>query len=337
MFKEMVLRFIDDKNTWDSFVDSNPHSLLFHKWDFLKTVEKFTKFDVLTYGIYFDTQLIGVVPLFYHKSADVAMLFSPPPRAGIPNLGFLVFNEFDTFKQDKKEKFLNSITDDLSLTFKEKKVDYVSLSLTPEIIDIRPFQWSNYEIQLNYTYMIDTSLELDGIWNTFKKDTRKKIKEAQNADIKIIYTDDCKSIFAKLQERYKNQKINLPIICNEYLEELKRFFPNNIFFKTAVLDDKIVGSDITIRYNHRHLDWLGGVRPEVEYPVNELLIWNSIEKCKENNLVEMDMAGANHKYISEFKSQFNPKIVPNFHITKRNFKGKIMECAYQHLIKRKFF
>jgi hypothetical protein len=333
----MVLKLIDNKKTWDAFIDINIHALVFHKWDFLKTVEKYTKFNLLTYGIYYDTQLIGVIPLFFNKTFDVKMIFSPPPRAGIPYLGFLLFNEFDSFKQDKKEKFLFSITKDMNSTFKEKKIDYISLSLTPEIIDIRPFQWSNYEVQLNYTYMIDTSIDLERIWNNIKKDTRKKIKEAQNANIKIIYTEDCTKIYEKLQERYKNQNIHIPLISHEYLEELKQFFPNNIFFKLAVLDDKIVGSDIVIRYNHKHIDWLGGVRPEVEYPVNELLIWDSIEKCKENNITQMDMAGANHKYISEFKSQFNPKIVPTFQLTKKNIKGNSMEFAYQYLIKRQYF
>jgi hypothetical protein len=333
----MVLKIIDDKNTWDAFIDSNKHSMIFHKWDFLKTVEKYTENNVLTYGIYYDTQLIGVLPLFSNDILSVKMMFSPPPRTAIPYLGFLLFNEYNSLKQDKKEKFLHLIAEDIDIEFKKEKIDYVSLCLSPEIVDVRPFLWSKYGVVMNYTYILDTSVELEKIWNNLKKETRKKIKQAQSANIKIVYTEDCTKIYEKLEERYIDQKIHLPIISYEYLTELKNYFPNNIFFKQAVIGDEIVGSEIIIRYNNKHIDWLGGVRPEVNYPVNELLIWNSIEQCKENNIKEMDLAGANNKQISEFKSQFNPKIVPTLIISKKNFKGNIMELSYRHLIKKKYF
>ncbi len=35
----MVVELLEDKKRWDQFVETSPQGLLFHKRDFLKTVE----------------------------------------------------------------------------------------------------------------------------------------------------------------------------------------------------------------------------------------------------------------------------------------------------------
>ena len=34
----MIANLTTDKKQWDTFVDSSPSGLLFHRWDFLKTI-----------------------------------------------------------------------------------------------------------------------------------------------------------------------------------------------------------------------------------------------------------------------------------------------------------
>jgi len=36
----MAVELLEDKRRWDRFVETSPQGLLFHKWDFLKTVER---------------------------------------------------------------------------------------------------------------------------------------------------------------------------------------------------------------------------------------------------------------------------------------------------------
>jgi hypothetical protein len=43
----MLVELLDDKKLWDQFVENSPQGLLFHKWDFLKTVKRHSKCQFL--------------------------------------------------------------------------------------------------------------------------------------------------------------------------------------------------------------------------------------------------------------------------------------------------
>jgi hypothetical protein len=43
------LVLIQDQTSWDQFIDNSPHGLLFHKWNFLKTIELHSGYELLPY------------------------------------------------------------------------------------------------------------------------------------------------------------------------------------------------------------------------------------------------------------------------------------------------
>jgi hypothetical protein len=90
----MAIKYITDQNQWDKFIDDSPYDLIYHKWNYLKLVEKYTHYEFLPCGIYKGEHLLCVFPLFLKKIFCIKLLFSPPPQSGIPYLGPVIEKDY---------------------------------------------------------------------------------------------------------------------------------------------------------------------------------------------------------------------------------------------------
>jgi len=156
----MTTEIIRDKDRWDKFVDESPYGTIFHKWDFLKILEKYSGYRLLTYGVYNGNQLICVFPLFLRSYMGLKLLFSPPPSINMPYLGFLMSPMYDSVKQKRKESYLDEVVREISAEIKKLSTNYVSTITAPGFRDIRPFKWHDYET----TSATTTSSTWRGLW-----------------------------------------------------------------------------------------------------------------------------------------------------------------------------
>lgn len=332
-----MIKIIDDPVVWDSFVNESKLSTLFHSWNFLKIVSKYSGYELLPYGIYKGNELIGIIPFFFKKIFFTKLLFSPPPMSAIPYLGYILKSDFINLKQIKKEKYLRFVTDEIDEEIKRMNPDYLLITLVPDFIDARFLRWHDYKIDFKYTYIINLINELDKIWNNIDNDIRRRIRNANKMNIKITKSNDVHIIYKILEDRYKEQKMNVPVISEDYLNELKKAYPKALEFRIAEYDGKIIGSEINIDFNNMNIEWLGGVKPVNRIPVNELMRWEFIRECKEKKISRIDLGGANKEAIASFKTQFGPELAVYFTVTKSNLKGKFAELCYNKIIKRKLF
>jgi hypothetical protein len=67
----MVVELLEDKKRWDQFVETSPQGVLFHKWDFLKIVERHSNYQFLPYGVYSGEELRCIFPFFIAWSRDL--------------------------------------------------------------------------------------------------------------------------------------------------------------------------------------------------------------------------------------------------------------------------
>lgn len=310
-----------------------------HKWDFLKIIERYSNYKLLTYGIYEKDELMCIIPFFLKHIFFIKLLFSPPPRMSLPYLGFVFHNDFFSLKANEKESYLKTIFMEIDKEIKRINPDYLLITSTPNLIDFRIFKWNKYSVDVNYTYMLDLSKPIKQILKEMKNTKRQKINKAKRENIEICESNDSDYVFESIKEKYKKQHMNSPIISKEYLNDLKKSYPNNIIFRIAKQGEKKVGSEALINYHDLHLNWFGGSKPEHarSLPVNELLIWDYIEKAKENGLKRFDFVGANNENISYFKSQFGPELTPYITLTRKSLIGKIMEKIYLMFIRKSLF
>jgi lipid II:glycine glycyltransferase (peptidoglycan interpeptide bridge formation enzyme) len=330
----MTIELIEDKEIWDKFVDQSSDGLLFHKWNSLKIMERYTNCKLLPYGIYDGGELICIFPLFFRKFKGLKTVFSPPPGTGVTRLGFVMNKKFDTLKQSKKEAYLNIVIEDLDKEIKKISPNYVYFSLVQNFLDVRWFEWNGYNVRANFTYVTDLNLPLDTIWNGLSRSLRNNIKEVDGSNLKLLQNNDISMFYELEKERYEKKGLNSPVADKNYLEDLFEAYPECL--KLDCLYDSnndIMGMQINCEYKDMFTQWMGGVKPKENTHYNEYMKWEFIKQAKNNGLKKMDWGGG-PKNICQFKSRFSPELRIYFDISKKDNIGKFAEWIYLSFLQR---
>ena len=325
----MNIETINDKQEWDMFVDNSYNGMLFHKWDFLKTVEKHANTKLVTCGIYKGDTLVALFPFFIMKNGFLKFIFTSPPKAMMTYSGVVLSKDFGELKQNKKEGIMEGIVNSINQILAEISPDFFYTILTPGIEDVREFKWNSYEISPSYTYVLDLTKPINGIWSEFKNTTRKKIKKIENnANITIEKVERADIIYSLLKDRYAEQGLHSPVLSNRYLNELIRAYPENIEAYVAKdIDGEVLTGKLVIKYKDRYINWIGDMKTE-DASLQDYIMWKFIEKAKSEGYTVFDFGGANTKRLCAFKAKFNPRLELYFSITRKNLLGRISEWMY---------
>ncbi|KUO53574.1 MAG: hypothetical protein APF76_12255 [Desulfitibacter sp. BRH_c19] len=330
----MVIKLMVDKIQWDQFVDQSPYGLLYHKWDFLKLIEKYTNYKLLPYSIYKGEQLACIFPMFYKKVLGLKFLFSPPPQSGVPYLGYVLSREYDCLKQTAKETILNLLAAEISDEMKKLAPNYFSAFLVPGLMDVRHFKWLNFGVNISYTYKIDLNQELKDIWANFNSNCRQNIRKGEDLKCKVKISEDTSVLTDLLKDRYNEQGMNY-LINPDYLKELINTYPDNLGLYCLYDNNKIIGGTLNHKYKW-YLGWIGLVKAkDKKYKyVNEYMIWKFIEEAKELGFSKFEISGANKQKLCQYRSKFNPKLETCLELYKNDIIGKAAEGIYLNFFKK---
>jgi hypothetical protein len=327
----MSIKEIDDKALWDKFIDNSQYGMLFHKWDFLKIIEKHTGYSLRTFGFYKKDELFAVMPMFYIRSKGVRMAFSPPQGTlvYIPYMGLVMSEKFGGFKQQKKESFLDIAYADIEEELKKYRSDFTSITFEPEMNDVRQFMWNGYDVELRYTYIIDLDRPLEAIWDSLNNSCRQHIKAGESHGFSVKPSTDVDLFIRIMAESLKDQgntffKRQSP----EYLKDLFSAFPENVRMYFLYLENEVVGATVNCEYKDLSMGWLGDPAVKRGISSNEYFNWEIIKQTKARGFKRFENWGADMKRLNMFKTKFNPELVPYYHVRKKNTVGKISEWGY---------
>lgn len=331
----MTVRVITDKKLWDKFIDDSPYGLLFHKWDFLKTIEKHTGYKLMTYGVYKGTELICVFPLFMRKYMGMKMVFSPPPRTGVPNLGFVMNNMYDSVRQSRKESYLDTVVDEINGEINKFSPNYVSIVMTPKFNDIRPFKWSRYHVNVLYSYIIDLTCPAEAIWEGFDNNCKKNLRSCKKYGLELKETKDVNLFHNLMMSRYNEQGLNYPIISPDYLKDLLDIYPDNLTMYFLYHEGRVIGLELVLRYKDRLMLWMGESIIQKEIPANYYMRWELIKRAKAEGFKILEIEGANTRHLCTNKARFNPGLDRCYNILRKDALGQLAEWTYHIAVKRK--
>jgi hypothetical protein len=330
-----------DAEEWNNHISQSRQGTLFHTWNWLKITEKYTNTKLYPLiGIKNDAP-VGLFPLFFQKKGPVRMVFSPPPHAALFYLGPVIFG-FDSLKQEKRENlyidFLNSVD---NFILNDLHAQYISISLSPALLDPRPFRWSGYSIMLNYDYVTDLSIGPEQLLLTLDKNGRQNLNRARKKGIiiEIGGKKEYEAILDLMEIRYSQQGKILTASRNYYLD-IYDAFKENIKIFVAKVDGEIVTGSIELQFRDTHYSWIGNPKPKykISPSPNDLLIWESVRYACEHGFryyVTMSAAGDNRLY-SYYASKFDPELKVYFSAKKNSIPTGIFEKGYKHVLKPLF-
>lgn len=331
----MTVNIVEDKVVWDSFIDASQYGTLFHKWDFLKIIEKYSGYSLYRYGIYRGDKLICVFPVFYKNKMGLTMAFSPPIDTGIYYLGPVMGPIYDAVKQRRKEEYLVSVVEDMETEFKKYSTNYIAIRTAPGFLDSRPFFWNGYDVTVNYTYVMDLRRPLDEIWDGFDHSCKKKIKAQEKESVTMEEVKDASTIYELMKKRNELMKKRLDDIGLPYhfpgpgyIKEIVEAYPENV--KLYYAHDKnngLIGINAVYMYKSHFIQFMGSAKGHV----NEYLTYEFIKMAKAAGYKTFENLDANTRRLCSHKSQFNYMLQFGFNIRKKDSLSKIAEWTYKRL------
>ncbi|HOI58228.1 MAG: GNAT family N-acetyltransferase [Methanoculleus sp.] len=330
----MTVNRIDDRDTWDTFVDESPSGLLFHKWDYLNLTAKHTESTLIPCAISKGDELICVFPLFCKRMHGINAVFSPPPLTTIPHLGCVMSRNFEGLKQSKKESLLGMVAEEIQDEIRSFSPNFLSITFVPEFNDVRHYLWNRCDARVRYTYTINLERSLEELWNNLHTKLRNKLKKAAGAGLRLEKTTDVATFHRLISERFRDPSLDIPPIRRDYLEDLMRAYPERIGIYFLYDAEDEVTAVVAAQEYKRFLLWIGTPKVQTAHAANEYLQWLLIQRAKSEGYRVFENMGANNPDLVFFKSKFNPDLKMYFEIEEKDTLGSVSVWAYLTFVKR---
>lgn len=326
----MPATIINDEKVWDRFIDNSPYGTLFHRWKFLKIMEKYSHYTLLPYGIFKGKELACLFPLFYKADKGLRVVASPPRQSilYVPYLGYVMSKEYNEWKQHKKEAFISDIVQDINGEISRLGPNYTSIFPAPGCTDMRPFKWSGYSVDLGYTYITNLEQTEEELWGGLTRSCRKDIKELSSKSLQLRKFDDTDRFFRVMravlaEEGHTFFHSQSP----EYLKEIIAAFPENVKMNALYEGDTPLYIGVTVEYNGRLLMWMAGAADE-KYESGECFVWELMKDASKRGLKIAENWGTEQRRLCNFKSKFNPSLEMTCAVRKTDGIGKLATLTY---------
>ena len=327
----MAVEQLEDKEQWDQFVETSPQGSLFHKWDFLKTVERHSKYEFLPYCVYSGEELRCIFPLFIGRNRGLTVMNSPPPNTQISYLGPAFDPSVEARKATPKEKIFEEVTGEVCREIDKIAPNLVSFTTVPNLLDLRFFIWKNYREHLRMTYAVDLERPLNEIWASFSKGCRQQIRRLSPYSPEIQQTNDVSTLLDIWRPRFSELGIEVPLLSDSYLKELVAAFPQDITVYTLSIDGMVATAiACCAMQKERYGLWIGMVNVRKDLQVIEHLNWEVVKRAKSEGFKKLDL-GVSDAGPARYKSKFNPVLEPFLTLTKTDTLHKI-HFAYKKLM-----
>ena len=329
----MRLEIFDETKSqaWNSLIERSSNGTLFHTWEWLKIMEKHCQSRLIPL-VFFDNdddKPFGGMPLFLMKKMGLRLVFSPPPGSAV-TLGPVLVDK--GYRQHKFELAYLDFQGQIDQVLRKIKPNYSLIITSPGLEDMRPFSWNKYQVQPNYTYMLELSEGKERIWSNLSRILKTNINGASKQGIKIIESRDSGGIdyvYSSLERRYGQQGRRLPVSPGYLKDIFNQFSPSVVKMYLALLNDEIVGGDICVIFKDSIMSWMGGCRNDSnKINANEFLRWYEIEEAIKGGLKNFEIEGANTIQLCDFKSRFCPAVSIYFALKKTDIIGGLLEKVY---------
>ena len=317
---------------WNALIEASPYGTIFHTLDWLRIAEKHTNSRLyLLIGVKGE-EVIGLFPIFYKRKGVFKMVFSPPPKTGIPYMGPVLLG-YEKLKQEKKESlimdFFTGVDNFIHDNFKPH---YIYFKHPPGLIDCRPFMGLGYQVNPVYSYLLDISVGLPKLESDFSIQARKNIKKAEKDGIsfELGSKEELEIIYEMLYNRYEEQEMRMSISKGYLLDVFDKFFHDNLWIFVIRHRDEIVSGGVKLCYKDRVIDWMGQPKTWIR-TANDFLHWSVIKWGLEHKYHYYEILGAWTRFRSQFKSKFNPSLEIYFETKKTTAIGVVAEKLYTKL------
>ena len=307
---DIVVATEKDAEQWDALNAASPYGTLFHRWRWLKIAEQYT--DARLYPLLFFNkgEPTGIFPFFLKERYFMRMIFSPPPRLAIRFLG-PVLNPPPGVKANKKEQDMLELEKEADNFIQTThRPHFTLISNPPHLVDMRPFKWRGYGIDVVYDYFSDVRCGPEKLWEKLKSNQQRNVRKSEKIGMVFErgHEGELGVLYDLMVRRYKEQgkAVNVP---RQYLIDLCRAFPDEMNIFVVKYQGKIVTGSIELLIHRDEMtSWIGNPKPAIPITPspNDLMNWETMKYASARGLTYYSVLGAatNERLSRYYASKF---------------------------------
>ena len=314
---------VNDLDEYDELVDRSTEGTIFHKTWWLNNLKGYycNTFKMKFYGVFENGNLIAGIPIPIHSKFGLNFIYNPKLT---PYLGTVfIKRKFDkvvteiTWKKDINNEIANVLKSQGSCIY---------YSFTQGFSDLQPFKWVEFEIGVNYTYILKLD-ELGKLLENMDKKRRNDITKNYKYNYRIELGDI--ETFIKLNSKTMQRQNHAFLgedIWNQVYNESRTHRSCEIF--SIYKNNEAVASLFLVWDNKRSYYLGGGIRNNSGGAMS-LLMWEAIKYTKEKlNLKEFDFEGSSVHSIEFYFRKFGGEMKPIFYISEASAKKFLISYIY---------
>ncbi|HKL76010.1 MAG TPA: GNAT family N-acetyltransferase [Halanaerobiales bacterium] len=322
MPSKYTTRYLDKTEyiVWDSFVDECEDGSIFNKSFWLENIYKYQKNITFRIVGCFDKnkELIAGVAIGVKNKFFLIPIIVPPI---LTPYNSILIKTRETKYISKKENSQFLIIEKIN-TFLNKNLKFITLQFPPSFKDIRSFLWNGFSEEIKYTYT-EKITDIDKLYEYFDPSLKRQIKKGLKHNYKLNFDfndNEIKTSYMLLQSMHKNNQKKGFLNFKDFDSFIKILNANNSLLLCNIYKDKIpVYTNIILMDKSTAFYWLAGGNYNLyNTGLNQVLLYNILDKLNQLNCKFFDFVGANTDSIAKYKSNYNFKLTPYYAVKKIN-------------------
>lgn len=313
--QEVDLYNATQRQQWDEFVDTTDEGMIFHRSYWLLSHSDVKLLRANRCKVYvvtdYDGEWIAGIPITYKNFLGKKLIMMPYLT---PYLGtiFKSTKNQKIYKQISLRKEINSLVSELL----KQTGQTVIYGFTPDMLDMQPFIWDGFQVNLHYTYMLSIG-EKDKILASLEQKRRSDINQCIKNKLQVVW--DFKNNWSAFLELNKNtfKRQNLKTFDHVLMEKLlSNAYENNSSNIGVVYSqngEPLAGCAIV--WDAKRVYYIAGGISGKNSSAMSLAIWDAIRYTRDElGLTQFDFEGSMIPGIENYFRKFGGQIYPCYHL-----------------------
>lgn len=309
---------------YNEFVKESVEGTIFHTSWWRSLVDGFwgKNFTTDFYGVFENDKLVAAIPIS-HKSV---LRFKIVYNSKLTPYSGPVFLCKSGMKPVSQASWRKSVNRDFAKILKAYNV-CLYYPFNPHHIDLQPFIWEDFAVDVAYTYVLDLN-NFTEVQQNMDKKRRNEIKGGLKAGYSVRKGQIGDFMFLyQMSMKRQNHSSLPPELWSSIFKKCKESNCCEVF--TAYDNDNPLASLFLIWDNKRSYYLGGGIGDNPQYAMS-LLIWEAIQFTKNDlKLNEFDFEGSSVETIESFFRSFGGNLRPVYRIFRRTLPREAILTLHQ--------
>jgi hypothetical protein len=313
IFKVRILE-TDEYPLWNGLVDKSPQGTIFHTSSWLFSARDTSQIKTELFGAFYDDQLIGGCAIHSKKFAHIL----PYATTSLPltPYGGIIIQPHESSKIREREKDEWSIIQSILSCITRKHPHFISLTMSPYVIDIRPYIWQGWTEIVKYCYIFHLSGNIE---ENISKNVRRSINKANKYGI-IAKRKWYKEIYWNLVlNTYHKQGIKPPFsqkLLYSLIDTIQEK-QNGEMWIAETSYGEVASAEIII-WDHQMVYRLSAASHDQykQTGATSFLLFEIMNHLQGKGFRELNLMAGNTPHLAKFISSFNPELVPYYAVQK---------------------